>query len=253
MQIKRRTMNECKGKPQLQKAVAIAICIKKRLDRSSMMRNYTINKLHTLTKISATTLNKYMPMLVEHNLVRFEGKNNQHLVVCKLASNTNNRNICIDKFVFDSFQSIYYSLRSFLALIIQSHKDFIKRTIQIATDPKKGEDCLAARKLVKRLVKQGVLNGRYERYKELGLGLKRIAKETGNCIRTAQRIMNFAIENNWAEKHKNVLQIWAKNVFYRDIQGFTFSTKNNIYKVCANSYVLNNDIASDLLNGNVRW
>lgn len=246
-------MNECKGNPQLQKAVAIAICIKKHLDRSSMMRNYTINKLHTLTKISATTLNKYMPMLIENNLVRFEGKNNQHLVVSKLASNTNNRNICIDKFVFDSFQSIYYSLRSFLALIIQSHKDFIKRTIQIATKPQRGDDCLAARKLVKRLVKQGILNGKYERFKDFGLGLKRIAKETGNCIRTAQRVMKFAIENNWCVKHKNVLQFWAKNVFYRDIQGFTFSTKNNIYKVCANSYVLNNDIASALSNGNVRW
>lgn len=246
-------MNECKGNPRLQKAVAIAICIKKRLDRSSMMRDYTINKLHTLTKISATTLNKYMPILVEYGLVRFEGKNNQHLVMSKLASNTNSRNICIDQFVFDSFQSIYYSLRSFLALIIQSHKDFIKRTIQIATNPQRGDDCLAARKLVKRLVKQGILNGKYERFKDFGLGLKRIAKETGNCIRTAQRVMKFAIENNWCVKHKNVLQIWAKNVFYRDIQGFTFSTKNNIYKVCANSYVLNNDIASALSNGNIRW
>lgn len=246
-------MNECKGNPQLQKAVAIAIYMKFKLGRSSMMRNYTINKLHNATNISAATIKKYLPILVNRGLVRFDGKNNQHLIVCNISSHTKDRNICIDKFVFDSFKSVYYSLRSFLALIIQSHKDFIKRTIQIATDPQKGQDCLAARKLVKRLVKQGVLNGMYERYKEFGLGFKRIAKETGNCVRTAQRIMKFAIENNWVCKHKNAIQILAKNVCYRDIDGFTFSTRNNIYKICANTYELNASVAHDISTGNIRW
>lgn len=243
-------MNDCKGQPRLQKALAFAVYLKFCLGRSSTMRNYSINKIHTLTKISATTINKYLPILVEQGWVKFDGKNQQHLVVSKLCSHTDKRNICIDKFCFDSFKEVYRSLRAFLALIIQSHKDFIKRTIQIATNPQKGQNFKAARKLVKRLVNQGVLRSVYDAYKEYGLSLKRIAKETGNCVRTAQRIMNYAISKKWITKQHNYEKVESAN-FYDD--GFMFYKNGNLYKIYANTYELNKSLAAELSHGNNRW
>lgn len=253
MQVRRKTINECKGQPRLQKALAFALLLKFRLGRSSMMRNYSINKIHTLTKISATTIEKYLPILVKNGWVTFCGKGNQHLIVCKLCSGTNNRNVCVDRFCYDSFKDVYRSLRAFLALIIQSHKDFIRRTIQIATNPENGENCKAARKLVKRLVKQGILCSIYDAYKEYGLSLKRIAKETGNCTRTAQRVMQYAINKGWVAKQHHQKQIFAPKTNYYIPYGYTFSTKNNIYRIYANTYELSTCIASDISHGNIRW
>jgi len=250
MQIRRKIMNELKGQPRLQKALAFAIFLKFKLGRSSMMRNYSINKIHTLTGISATTINKYLPVLIENGWVRFDGKNQQHLIVCKLASHAENRNICVDKFCYDSYKDVYRSLRAFLALIIQSHKDFIKRTIQIATNPKRGQNFKAARKLVKRLVRQGVLKSVYDAYKELGLSLKRIAKETGNCVRTAQNIMNYAISKNWCSKQHHYEKVESTNFYY---DGYMFYKNGNLYNVFANTYELSKPVALNLSLGNNRW
>jgi hypothetical protein len=243
-------MNECKGQPKLQKALAIAVLLKQRLGRSSMMRNYSINKIHTLTKISATTINKYMPILIENGWVSFCGKNNQHLIVSKLCSHTDGRNICVDKFCFESFADVYRSLRAFLALIIQSHKDFIKRTIQIATDPKRGQNFKGARKLVKRLVRQGLLRSIYDAYKEYGLGYKRIAEETGNCIRTAQRIMQYAVRKRWTKKQSHYERVYAPNYFSDD---YTYHKDKFMYIVHANTYELSKAVSSSISHGNNSW
>ena len=244
-----------KGQPSLQKALAFAIFLKFKLGRSSMMRNYSINKIHNLTRISSTTINKYLPILIQNEWVHFDGKDKQHLIVSKLASHTDGRNICIDKFCFDTYKDVYRSLRSFLALIIQSHKDFIKRTIQIATDPQQGQNFKAARKLVKRLVRQGILNSLYDAYKEYGLSFKRIAQETGNCIRTAQRIMQYAISKNWVTKQHHQEQLFVPKLYFRHIDGYMFSTRNNVYRIYANTYELNNvihnNLCSDAWYGNI--
>ena len=246
-------MNECKGNPRMQKAVAFAVFLKFKLGRSSMMRDYSVNKIRTATGISATTIKKYLPILIQKGLVSFCGKNRQHLIVRKLASSTDCRNICIDKFCYDSYKDVYRSLRAYLALIVQAHKDFVKRTIQIATDPARWDNFKAARKLVKRLVKQGILESLHSTYKECGLSLKRIATETGNCVRTAQRVVKYAIERNWVKKHRNFERIFAPKVNFHQIEGYTFSTRNNIYKINANTYEINRVLAYDLSHGNISW
>lgn len=232
-------MTECKGQPRLQKAVAFAVFMKHKLGNSSLMRDYTINKIHTLTKISATTIKKYLPILKQCGFVNFCGKNNQHLIVTKLCSHTQGRNVKFDNFCFDSYKDVYKSLRAFLALIIQSHKDFVKRTLQIVAKPKNWKEFKAARKNVKRFVKQGILCDVREKYKEYGLSFKRIAIETGNCVRTAQRIINYAIDKGWVSKKKNYKKIFVPRINRRQSDMFTFSTLNNVYIVYANTYELN--------------
>ena len=92
---------------------------------------------------------------------------------------------------------------------------------------------------MKRLVKQGIISGMDAKYKEYGLSFKRIAKETGNCARTAQRIIKYAITKGWVTKKQNFEKIFVPNINYRYVDGYTFATRNNIYKVYATTYTLN--------------
>lgn len=242
MKVRRRILNEIKGKPMQQKALAFAIYLKFNVGRDSIVKDFSINKIRKITGLSATTINKYLPILLQNGWAFICGSTKKHLVINRLSSSTNNRNVCIDRFCFNSFKDVYNSIRSFLAILIQARKDFIKRTIQIATNPKVGENCKAARKTVKRLVREGII--RDVEYKEYGLSYKRIAKELGNCARTAFRVMQYAIKKKLVGKHNNVEQIYAPKVFYRNIIGYTFATKNNLYCVHANTYTISHGIIS---------
>jgi len=239
-------MNRCKQNPTLQKALAFALFLKSRLGRDCTLHNYTINKIHQLTNIQSTTIKKYLRILKRMGWVVFIGNNKQHLSITNLCSHTAKRNIVVDKFIWDSFKTVIRSIRSFIALAIQARKDFIRRTIQIASNPQEGQNFKAARKTVKRLVKQGILKSKYQEYKEYGLSLKRIATEIGMCERTAQYIMDFAVKNNLVFKYHNFNQVCAKNVHFMDIDGYTFTTKNNMYIMKANLYVLDKDVAMSL-------
>jgi len=242
MKIKRRIMNDIKGQPMQQKALAFAVYLKFKVGRDSIVKDFSINKIRKITGLSSTAINKYLPILFANGWASICGSSRKHLVINRMASSTNNRNVCVDKFCFNSFKDVYNSIRSFLAILIQARKDFIKRTIQIATNPQVGENCKAARKTVKRLVREGII--RDIKYKEYGLSYKRIAKELGNCARTAFRVMQYAINKKLVVKHNNVEQVFAPKVYYRHIIGYTFSTKNNLYCVHANTYAIPHGIIS---------
>ena len=246
MYVRRRTINEVKGNQRLQKALAIAMFIKSKVGRCSTIHNYTTNKIRTITGLSATTIKKYLPIMNDIGFVRYEGNRKQHLVICCLSSHSRKRNIDASKMCFRTYKDVFYSLRSFIALIIQAKKDFIKRTIQKATNPRSYEELKSAKKLVKRLVKQGFLNGIYEKYKEYGLSYKRIAKEVGCCARTAFRVMEYAMANNWVDKKRNCEKIYSKNVNYREVDGYTYTTKDYLYIVYPNTYSLLDSISHSL-------
>lgn len=250
MQLRRKTFYGCKGDPHLQKALAIALYLKYILGRTSTLHDWSINKLHRISRISATTLKKFMPILRRQGWVRFYGKNNQHLIISKLASHTRGRNIEVDAFCFDSYKETYNSLRAFIALAIQHRKDFIKRTIQTYHDPSSYNEFIKARKTLKRLVTKEILKGTDVKYEELGLTFKRIAKETGNCIRTAQRIMGYAINKGWCFKEHHYIKRRLKGICFRDGgEFFSFSTRNYIYIKKPNSYILSPSIDTYLGNG----
>ena len=236
MYIRRGTFNSAKEQPRLQKALALAIFLKYKVGRQSIVKNFSVNKIRKITGLSPTTIKKYMPIILQQGWARFEGKNNQHLVMSRMASNTAARNICIDKFCFKSFKDVYNSVRAFLALLIQARKDFIKRTLQIVADPQKGENFYAARRNMKRLVRKDILRDVYATYKEWGLSYNRIANELGNCARTAFKVMQYAIKNKWTVKHNHFEQIFAPKILFYQPEGYTFSTRNNLYLVHANTY-----------------
>lgn len=238
MNIRRKTFDEIVGKPNLQKALAFAILLKRNSKRDSTIRDFSINRLRKMSGLSATTVCKYLSMLESQGWAHYEGKDRQHLVIGKLASSTGGRNINIDRFCFDSFKDVYNSIRSYLVALLQSRKDFIKRTIQTATNPKRGQNFKAARKKVKRLVQKGILRDIYTAYKEYGISYQRIGQELGNCARTAFRVIEYATSHRLLIKHHNQEQVFAPKVHYAHVPGYTFSTKNNLYLILANTYTL---------------
>ena len=242
MKLRRRIINETKGDPRKQKAVALAICIKRSCGRNSTVKDYNPNKIQKLTGISPNTFTKYLPTMVEMGLVRFDGKNGEHLVVRCLHSSKDDRNVDIHRFCFNSFTEVYRSLRAFLVVLVQVRKDYVSRILQIATDPKKGQNCSAAKKKVRNLVRRGILRTVNEKVKELGISYKRFAKETGNCERTCERIVQYAIKRRWWKKHTHYEWTYMPGVNSMPVEGYLFTTRDYGFNVGANTYTLSNRI-----------
>lgn len=248
MKIRRRYFSDVRGNPQQQKAVSLALYLKSKLGRSSTITNYTPNKVRTMTGVCQKTFLRYLPLMVEMELVSFAGRHNEHLVINRLSSKTKMRNIDVAKFCYKSFTEVYRSLRAFIVLLIQSRKDYIKRTLQAAHAPKHSDDCKAARREVKRLVRNGTLKDVNEKYNEYGTSYKRMAKETGNCERTTENIIKYAIKKRWVKKTVNIIQTFMRGVMFTDVPGYDFTTKNNGYELKANMYRLMPSIARSLTN-----
>ncbi len=244
MELRRRLTYEIRGQPLLQKAVALAILIKLRTGKTSTLHNFTVNKLHLLTGLSATTINKYLPVMQEMNLISFQGAKKDVLVVHRLHSKTKHRNISIDLFKKNNFKSVYNSLRSFLFLLIQAKKDAVKRLFQSISEPKSIKELKAAKSTCRHFVSLNIIKG--NEYKEYGLSFKKIANVVGCCVRTAQNVVNYAIKNKWSSKHNHYEKVFMPNVCYLDIDGYTFTTKNYGYIYYPNTYTLSPRVTKQL-------
>lgn len=246
MYLRRKLLTDIKGKPMLQKALSFCLYLKHCVGHSSMVLNCSINKLHTITKVSATTIKKLMPIIEAQGWVSYHDKNKRHLCISNLSSKHKERNICVDKFSFRAYKLTYKSLRAFLALMIQVQKDYIKRLLLTKANPRNGKEYRAAKKKVKRLVKRGILDSMYQTYKECGISYKRFAEQIGCCVRTAIGVIGYAIRKKWAKKEKHSQQFYAPLVCKHKIEDFTFSMKNNLYIVSANTYTLSPSIKRSL-------
>ena len=243
MKIRRRFINEIAGEVRPQKVLSAAIALKKALGPKSEIRDWNYNKITKLIRISPNTFKKLLPELVNAGFVKFRGKNNRILVVCKLYSSTADRNVSIDFFDFGkkgtvSYKEVYRSLRAFLAMYLQHKKNFIKRTIQSCKRPKGLSEFKAARRKVKRLMNGGVLKSMQDAYKEWGISYKKIAEQTGNCVRTAQGIVKYAIAHRWMKKKVRVVRKFIPYVDYAPVKGYSFTTAHFGYILKANTYKL---------------
>lgn len=243
MQTRRKFFHKCAGDPKRQKALAIAIMLKVRLGRTSTLRNYTVNKIHQLTGLSPATIKKYIPLMMAMGLTHTQGRNNEHLVVNKLASHTRGRNIDISQFDFSSVKEIYYSLRAFLVMAVQAKKDFVRHALHASRNPSSHKELKRARKKKKSLVKAGVISGMDAEYREYGLSHARMARETGNCLRTAFSIKRYAAKKGWWRKERHQIRYHVPGISYRDTgEFFTYATKDYLVINLANTYTLSQSI-----------
>lgn len=222
------------------------LVLKNRL-KTSRIHQYTLNKLCRATGISHRTAEKYERWLLELGFIHFEGTDiNKVMIVNSIASHTTNRNINIKLMDLSSFFSAYRSLQSFIFIRIQHNKNYIRQLLQAKNNPDCPETFRNARRKVRNLVKQGVLKSADTKYKELGLSLSRIAKEIGCCVRTSQRVTGFAENKGWIEKVHRFTWFNAPNIYYMEVEGFTFSTRHRLCIVQPNLYVLSNAVSAAL-------
>lgn len=246
MKLRRRFISEARKDKAMQKCLALTIILKDRIE-TSRIHHYTINKLCQTAGISHKTAEKYERQMLEYGFIHFEGTlGNRVLVINSISSHTSNRNIGIDEMNISTFFSAYRSLQSFLFMKIQHNKDFLQHLLQARHNPESPSEFRKAKRKVKDLVEQGRLKSMDVHYKEFGISLKRVAKELGCCIRTAQRVINYAIARGWVEKQNNFEWIYAPYINHREIDGFTFSTKHKLCIAHPNTYSLSPEISQAL-------
>lgn len=243
MKLRRKYITRAKADRTLQKCLAIALILKTRL-KQSRIPDYNINKVCQTVGISHRTAERYILKMEEYRLIHFEGTmENRVMVVNNVSSHTSNRNICVDEMDLSSFFSAYRSIQSFIFMCIQHNKDFIRHLLQARHNPVNSKEFRNAKRKVKNLVEQGKLSGVDAQYKEYGLSLEKIAKNVGCCIRTVQRVVKYATEKRWVEKHSNFEWFSAPQVNGREIPGFTFSTKHKLCIVHPNTYTLSPSVS----------
>ena len=251
MKLRRRYITQAKADRALQKCLAIALILKDRL-KQSRIHHYNINKVCQITGVSHKTAERYLPMMEEYGFIHYEGKaDNKVLIVNSVSSHTSNRNICADEMDLSSFFSAYRSIQSFIFMCIQHNKDFIRHLLQTRHNPDSPKEFRTAKRKVKNLVKQGKLDNVDAQYKEWGLSLKKIAETVGCCIRTVQRVVDFALFEQWIEKEQHFEWFSAPGINRRKIEGFTFSTKDALCIVHPNTYTLSPSISQALRYGMV--
>ena len=96
-----------------------------------VIKDFSVNKLVTLLGIHAHTVKKRLRVLFDCSLASLEGEN---LVLRSVVSKHAKRNVKLGerKMDYSSLKCVEYSLQAILVIVIQSRKDFAKRTIRNA-------------------------------------------------------------------------------------------------------------------------
>ena len=212
---------------KLLKAIAMSLLVRKRTN-TNIVKNFTLNKLATITGMHPTTIKKRLQTLNEYGLLTYSGKN---LVFRSLVSKHKVRNIRLAKIAYKKIKDIERSLQAILVANIQLRKDYAKRTILTAH---RGRNT----KQVKRAQK---LSRRYKwahDYVERGLGYKKIAKTLNCCKETAIKIVKFAEKWSILKKQTHIIyeRITGINFYPLNNLGYTYTTKNFAVTVKANTY-----------------
>ena len=248
MQVRRSLLYETMGDKTAQKAVSLLMLLKKRLDKTSSLHDASYNKIAAILNISPTTVKKYIAIWEEYDLIEWRGKNHNVFVVKKLSSSTKHRNLDVHRLDFSSFKNLYNTLRSFLFLVANSRKDYVKRLIRIVNNPRKGEDFKEAIKGCKKYADRRP-NEKGFVYKEFGLSYKRIGKILGFCSRTAENIVNLALQKHWCKKERHFDWDFLPGVNRMYVEGYTFTTTNYGFKVSANTYANSRGWGMALIGG----
>lgn len=229
---------------QLRKAVAFAVFVKAHT-RNSIVKDWTINKLHALTGVSAEAVKARIATLRDMELVEEVGIGKKHLVFKSLHSHTAHRNIQIKDIEFkqdknlkknayaQEVKNVEHVLTAILLVEIQRRKDFAKQMIQQKQNPRSKKEYKDAVKVCNNF-------GFGENFVNKGISYKFMAAKLGISMFKAVQIVKFAVECKLIKKvHKAYKQITACSKYIEDmITNYTFVYRNKIYKIPANRYAV---------------
>ena len=223
------------GNKELLKAIAMFLLIRKRLG-SNILKDYSINKLVNLLGAHACTIKKRMHVLAQYGLVTIVGKT---LMLRSVVSKHAKRNVKLGerKMEYSSLKSVEYSLQAILVVVVQSRKDFAKRTIRNAHGASHDFNVIKAARDAARKFGYGF------EYKENGLSYKTIARRLGVSVKTAVEIVKFAVKRTILKKTKHFISDYLPKVNFMEVSAYNFTTRNYGYKVMANTYSVSPSLA----------
>ena len=227
MNIKRSIIHRANDSKQTQKAVALALYCKDHLG-VDYVDNFSYNKLHNITGMHDTTLRKRVKTLLGMGLAFMQ---KDKLVFARIKKDQKRNNFSLDTTDLKTIRD-YEKLVVISGIAVILHdKEFAKNVIDNLHNPKCLKDFKEARQLAR--------SYGYTAYKENGISYDYMAKKFNCCVKTMVETVKFAVKNEFLVLKNNVEKLFSKNVNHflnKNNSIFTFSTKDYIYKVYANSY-----------------
>lgn len=251
IEIKRSLQRKMVGRKEVAKAIALSLYVKS-IVRSSTVKNFTYDKMRTLTGLGISSLRKRIDILKRLGLVSFIGKNKEHICFSSMTGSRKRANIDISYFKYKNIKEVENSVFASLLIEIQRHKDFAKYAIRCAHDGRNLKEIKRGRRLCRRY-------DYGKEYVEYGISLKRIAREMGLCVKTALSIVNWAVKNKLIIKEHIQKEEYCKGIGFgakylsKEEKNFTFCTKDNKYYIFANNYVLTSRTALRFSNDTPGW
>lgn len=200
----------------------------------NVLKRWSYNKLATITGVHACTIKKRIDTLRQLGYVNIEGSS---LIFRSVVSKHTERNINITNICYDTLKDVEKSLYAILLCIVQSHKDFCRRTILQARESRRIDVVKKARSIKRRY-------GYEESYRERGLSYKRIAQKFGVSLKTAFDYVKFAVKNGFVTLQNHFYATFMPLVGKYPVPGFMFTTHDYAYNVTANTYTITSNIFS---------
>ncbi len=229
---------------QLRKAIAFSLFVKAHT-RNSVVKDWSVNKLHDITGISANAIKDRLSVLRNMELIEETGLNNKHLVFKSLHSHTAHRNIIIPELTFkhkihlkknayaQEIKNIENVLTAMLLVEIQRRKDYARQMIQQRSEPCSKKEYKEAVKICNRF-------GYGRKFIEKGISYKYMAAKIGMSVCKSIQIVKLAVNCNILKKIRNICRRVAICSKYTEdmLNNYTYSYRNYIYKNYANKYVV---------------
>lgn len=200
----------------------------------NVLKKWTYNKLSNITGIHAYTIKKRIATLHRLGYVDFEGSS---LIFRSVVSKHIERNINITDICYDTIKDVEKSLYAILLCIIQSRKDFCRRTILQARESRRADVVKKARTIKRRY-------GYGETYCEKGVSYERIARKFGVSLKTAFEYVKYAVEKGFVALQSHFFSTFMHGVNRYPVPGFRFTTRNYAYNVAPNTYSITSNIFS---------
>ena len=229
------------GNLLLVKAIAMAIFVKNHL-RDSRVQDYTPNRLRDFIgqhqrPLHHTTVKKYVDVLLRADLARMEGKD---LIFGSLSDRRGKFNLSLGNTSRLTIAELENELLAAQVVLIVKRKEFAKRLIERATNPKRTRDGYQDFKQARQ---KCFKYGYTRKFHDHGLSYKTIARRLGVSLQKAEEVIRYATTHGLLVKHTHQEQFFAYGIGgaakYADSSRHSaFCTKNNVYIVYANTYSL---------------
>lgn len=209
------------------KAIALLLYFYHKHNKN-VLKNWSVNKVADITGVHAYTIKKRINTLIQLGFAKIEGSS---LVFLSVVSKHKDRNINITDICYDTIKDVEKSLYAILLCIIQSHKDFCKRTILQAREARQISVVKKARALKRKY-------GYGDSYNEKGLSYKRIARNFGVSLKTAFNYVRYAVEKGFVALQSHFHSTLMPKVGGYPVPGYMFTTHNFAYNVTSNTYTI---------------